>query len=275
MKFLEGLDNDIKISLLKQIRDLWTHTSTAIEGNTLTLGETAFVIEEGLTIKGKPLRDHNEVRGHARAIEIIYRLMEKTRIDTEDVFDLHTAVQVEDVLDVLRPAGKWKTEPNGTYAVIDEKQVFIEYAAPQDVPALMERWIGLFNEAISRPPSDGECHISYAKLHVSFVQIHPFSDGNGRMARLLANGPVIKAGYPPIVIPVEERQTYISLLASYRAGTGSLTARDIKLVAEESEAFGKFAEFCAVCRDSLMELVKRAREVQGERNAYRMDRPGK
>jgi len=55
MKFLQNLDEDIKRNLLAQLRNLWTHTSTAIEGNTLTLGETAFVLEEGLTVSGKPV----------------------------------------------------------------------------------------------------------------------------------------------------------------------------------------------------------------------------
>ncbi len=64
---LQHLDEDIRLALLRQVRDLWTHSSTAIEGNTLTLGETKFVLEEGLTISGKPLKDHQEVVGQARA----------------------------------------------------------------------------------------------------------------------------------------------------------------------------------------------------------------
>ena len=75
--FLQDLDNDIRDALLAQLRNLWTHTSTAIEGNTLTLGETAFVIEEGLTISGKPLKDHEEVVGHAKAIDLVYDLIRR------------------------------------------------------------------------------------------------------------------------------------------------------------------------------------------------------
>ena len=72
MEFFKHLDSDLKTALKAQLRDLWTHTSTALEGNSLTLGETKFVIEEGLTVSGKPLADHQEVVGHARAIELIY-----------------------------------------------------------------------------------------------------------------------------------------------------------------------------------------------------------
>ena len=73
-KFLDGLDADIRQSLLNQLRDLWTHNSTALEGNSLTLGETSFVIAEGLTVSGKPFKDHEEVVGHARAIDLIYAI---------------------------------------------------------------------------------------------------------------------------------------------------------------------------------------------------------
>jgi len=83
LNFLKDLDNDLKKALIIQLRDLWSHTSTAIEGNTLTLGETAFVLEEGLTISGKPLKDHEEVVGHARAIDLIYDLVENKTVFTE------------------------------------------------------------------------------------------------------------------------------------------------------------------------------------------------
>jgi Fic family protein len=76
---LENLDKDLQHALLTQLRNLWTHTSTAIEGNTLTLGETAFVLSEGLTVSGKPLKDHEEVVGHARAIDLVYGLINKMR----------------------------------------------------------------------------------------------------------------------------------------------------------------------------------------------------
>lgn len=125
LKALEGLDQDIQQSLLAQIRDLWTHTSTAIEGNTLTLGETKFVIEEGLTVSGKPLKDHQEVMGHARAIELIYRGLEEP-LTKARLFEFHRAVQCEAVADIYKPYGAWKVEPNGTYAVTEDGgQVFI------------------------------------------------------------------------------------------------------------------------------------------------------
>ena len=109
MEFFQHLDSDIKAALKAQLRDFWTHSSTAIEGNTLTLGETKFVIEEGLTISGKPLKDHQEVVGHARAIDLSYAMVGRTEIRDTDLFELHKAVMTQTVVDVyfntrLRPA---------------------------------------------------------------------------------------------------------------------------------------------------------------------------
>lgn len=141
--FLDGLDADLRRSLVAQVRNLWTHTSTAIEGNTLTLGETAFVLEEGLTISGKPLKDHEEVVGYARAIDLLNDLANRHEdVSEKDIFLLHRAVQTSVLMDVFRPVGAWKREPNGTYTVTEDgKQVFIEYAPPSDVPDLMREWL--------------------------------------------------------------------------------------------------------------------------------------
>ena len=99
--YLSGLDDDLKKSLQEQLRILWTHTSNAIEGNTLTLGETYQVLTEGLTINGKPLSHHNEVVGHAKAIDLIQEYTQKnTPITPQEIFDLHQTVQTQVILSV-------------------------------------------------------------------------------------------------------------------------------------------------------------------------------
>ena len=215
-KFFENLDDDIRNSLLKQLRTLWTHTSTAIEGNTLTLGETDFILNEGLTVSGKPLKDHKEVEGHAKAIELVYSILDKKTIKVEDIFMLHRALQTEIQVDIYQPTGTWKIENNGTYHIDEEdNQIFINYATPQDVPMLMDKWLEMLNRVKSDLNAQEICKV-YAELHLSLVSIHPFADGNGRMARLLSNIPILRAGAPPITINKNHRREYIALLSSYQ-----------------------------------------------------------
>lgn len=265
--FFDGLDQDIRAALIAQLRNLWTHTSTALEGNTLTLGETAFVIDEGLTVSGKSLKDHHEVIGHARAIDLVYDLVRRdSPIVEQDVFNLHTAVQTELVTDIMKPVGAWKQEPNGTYAIDAQgKQVFIDYAAPRDVPVLMQAWLATLNQKMRAARDVDSALTAYIELHVSFVRIHPFFDGNGRMARLLANLPVLRSGSPPIVIPKEKRREYINLLATYELATGAATENASLL--PRPELLTAFRAFCAEAWNASTELVEQARQQQRKRAA--------
>jgi Fic family protein len=264
--FMQNLDNDIRDALLAQLRNLWTHTSTAIEGNTLTLGETAFILEEGLTISGKPLKDHEEVVGHARAIDLVYDLIRGGSDLTEkDLFDLHKAIQTEQIIDVYKPVGAWKVEPNSTVIVSGDTQAIFEFAAPKDVPELMQGWLALFQETCKENAANKESAlVAYVCLHVSFVRIHPFWDGNGRMARLIANIPVIRAGYPPIIIPKEHRQEYINALSEYHLAVGTVTARNELL--PDVDKLDRFKRFCAESWSGSIRLVDNAQRKQQERN---------
>lgn len=265
MEFIEGLDNDIKKSLLVQLRNLWTHNSVAIEGNTLTLGETAFVIKEGLTIKGKPLKDHEEVVGHSTAVELIYGLLKKKDpISVNDLFSLHKAVQTQRVVDIYKPIGNWKKEPNRTEVVIDNDQKSIEYSPPNQIQELMEIWLSFLNDQMNTIGTKKNAIEAYAKLHMLFVHIHPFYDGNGRMARLLSNLPVIKAGFPPIVILKTDRYEYIHLLASYQISVGQIVIG--KSILRDNNPLRKFINFCGQSWASSMDLIERAFADQEKRD---------
>ena len=263
MKFLEGLAEDIKKNLLEQLRVLWTHTSTAIEGNTLSLRETAFVLSEGLTISGKPLKDHRDVEGHARAVDAMYRLVKKGAITPADLFDLHKLVISEQLLDAYKPAGDWIKENNSTNITINSKQTMIEYSSHGEVPELMSRWLDMLNKEIESSKERPEVLNAYAKLHVSFVGIHPFWDGNGRIARLVSNLPCLKAGYPPIIIAKEKRYDYIMALAEYQFAHG-VPSLKTELV-QEGQLLNKFSAFCEQNWRASMELVEQAQALQRNR----------
>ena len=266
-EFLAGLDKDIQKMLLDQLRDLWTHTSTAIEGNTLCLGDTKFILDEGLTVSGKPIKDHQEVIGHAKAIELIY-LMLGRKITETDFFELHKAVQTEIVTDIYKPYGGWKVEPNGTYAINDEgKQVFVEYAHPSAVPVLIEGIIDCINEASVSTISLEQAPAIYAKIHMGIAHTHPFWDGNGRIARLVANIPLLNAGLPPIVMASENKREYIESLAKYQGLVGEI---DIKVgVWPQPSMLSEFIAFCDKSYGSTKALIDQARKQQASRSKPR------
>ncbi len=264
----EHLDNDLRKALLTQLRNLWTHTSTAIEGNTLTLGETAFVLSEGLTISGKSLKDHQEVVGHARAIDLLYDFLQPGRqsFSEDDLFALHKAVQTENVMDVYKPVGNWKKEPNSTVGVVDGHQVIFEYSMPGNVPQLMDNWFALYHDIDTaiQPDNSQQALSGYVHLHVAFVRIHPFFDGNGRMARLVANLPVLKAGLPPIIIPREQRKQYIDALSAYHYAVGQIQAGDPLL--PEPDKLQPFNAFCEQAWQESISLVDEVRKKQQRRD---------
>jgi Fic family protein len=257
-KFLKGLNSAKKTALIKQLRDLWTHTSTGIEGNTLTLGDTHFVLELGLTISGKSIKDHQEVIGHARAIDLLYKNL-NLPVTEQSVFDLHKAVQTEQMTDIYKPNGAWKIEPNGTYAVTKkDQQVYIEYALPSEVPSLMSEIINELNSLDTEHITLDNAHKVYSKIHAGIAHTHPFWDGNGRIARLLANIPLLRAGLPPIVIPNEERRAYIQLLAEYQLTTGQISKTTGTW--PQPHLLDEFEGFIKECYSITKELVEKAHQ---------------
>ena len=258
--FLESVEPAKRKALLAQLRDLWTHGSTAIEGNTLSLGDTHSILELGLTISGKPLREHHEIIGHAKAIDLIYSLCSKDSrqlLTKQTLFDLHKAVQLDVVMDIYEPVGQWKVEPNYANSVLSNGEaVIIEYALPQEVDSLMVHFIQTINDYDSESITIKNAQATFAKLHLAFVHIHPFADGNGRLARLIANLPLLKAGLPPLLLDQNKRREYITLLADYQA---SIKAPNTQSFMESgfwpnAKQLIPFTDFCGECYQSTIML---------------------
>ena len=176
-----------------------TFTSNAIEGNSLTAAETQLVIEHGITIGGKPLKDHLEALDHHEAIVYVRAIAKNTAALTEfDVRTLHSLV--------LRRA-----DPNiaGRYA--DQGRFVLTetgrraFPRPAEVPALM----GAFAEWLRSAPDIPDTAFA---AHRRLVAIHPFNDGNGRTARLLMNLILIRGGYPPVSVRPIDRLAYIAAI---------------------------------------------------------------
>ncbi|MDH2449322.1 Fic family protein (plasmid) [Priestia megaterium] len=188
---------------LKSLREKllleWTYNTNAIEGNTLTMNETKVVLE-GITVGGKTMREHLEVINHRDAIAYVEEIVQKGEPLTEwQIKNLHRLV-LKGIDD----------EYAGVYR---DQQVFIAGAkhtppAPYLIKEQMEQLIKWYeNEAQKLHPVERG-----AMLHAIFVGIHPFIDGNGRTSRLLLNLELMKAGFPAIVIKVENRLAYYEAL---------------------------------------------------------------
>jgi Fic family protein len=126
------LDSYEKEALLKKLRIKWIYNSNAIEGNTLSEGDTSFIIENGLTVQGKSLSEHQQVIGHMKALDLIYAMLEQESIAEEDLFLLHKAIQTEYLVDSERPNGAYKIIPNGRWINIDGKDQHVYYPLPED-----------------------------------------------------------------------------------------------------------------------------------------------
>jgi Fic family protein len=266
MKFLDGLSDNLKKSLLKGLRVLWTHASTSLEGNTLTLGETDFVLSEGMTIKGKPLKDHRDVEGHARAVDLLLDLVRKDKFTAEDLFNLQRLVINKQILDVYKPVGGWKNENNFTTITLGDTPRILQFSNYLEVPQLMARWLDLLNNEVKAPKAPKEALESFVRLHVSFVGIHPFWDGNGRIARLVSNLPCLKSGYPPIIIENNRRYDYITALAEYQLANGVPTVKTDLVFDNPS-----LENFYSVCEQSWAKswtLVDEARALQKKQNTH-------
>ncbi len=216
---------DVEGRIVQKLRLDWNYNSLAIEGNSLNYGETIAFIMHGVTAKGKPLKDHLDLKGHNKAIDFIMEIVKNfDRFTESDLRQLHELILVEPYeVDAVTPDGKptkkmitigsYKTSANHVQTKTGEIHY---YASVEDTPAKMTdlmRWFNKMNH-------DSEVHplIFATFFHHKFVAIHPFDDGNGRMARLLMNLILLKNHFPPIVVKLADRNEYYGALAQADAG---------------------------------------------------------
>lgn len=188
--------------LKEQFQIEMTYNSNGIEGNTLTLNETYWVFQEGITVKGKTLKEHLEVKDHKRALQKLYQLVESpTDLDFTErlVKDLHQAV-----IEMSEEGDDHEYRPTDVFISGSDHKP----CAPQEIPKAMK-------ELIRWSQREGQQYhpVEFAALfHHRFVHIHPFLDGNGRTARLLMNLFLMRAGYPLVIILKNDRQKYYRVL---------------------------------------------------------------
>lgn len=193
----------------------YTHDSNAIEGNTLTLSETALVLQ-GITIDQKPLKDHLEAVGHRDAFRYLCdRVSDGADLDEWFIRELHSLVLAD------RPVDR------GAYRRIQVKIVGAAHVPPDPltVPDEMRSLLARLRASRRHPIERA------ALFHILFEAVHPFVDGNGRTGRLLLNFMLMKHGYPPINIKFADRRRYYKAFTAYHRDGDNGEAM-IRLVAE-------------------------------------------
>lgn len=185
----------------------WTYNSNSIEGNTLSLNETRIVLEDGMTVKGKSMREHLEVTNHHDAISHLERLVRSdSPLLEREILDLHEMVMLrieKEFAGRLRNAGVRIVGAN-----------FTPPNAMKVAPLLTE-----LIDFVNTNPDGLDPVVLAAVFHHRFVWIHPFFDGNGRTVRLVMNLLLMRKGFPPAIILRNDRRKYYDALN--RANNGS------------------------------------------------------
>ncbi len=232
---VQKLHNDLRVML--------TYHSNAIEGNTLSLAETQMVLEYGVTVDGHPLREFLEVTNHAEAFDALSSFV-NNRITGKTVLALHQLVmdKFDDHAGELRSV-----------------QVYVRGAPftpppARDVPLYLEQWVHWLtsDDALRYEP------VTRAAIaHHDFETIHPFTDGNGRVGRLLLNLMLMQTGYPPALVLREWRSRYSQALQAAHVGQHTPLIDLIGLAVEG--ALDLYLEACVESSQHLLPLQELAR----------------
>ena len=211
------------------------HHSTAIEGNTLTQGETKSVLIDGYVPRAIELRELNEVLNYKSFTKhMIADLQAAREVTTEYIKEIHGILCHEAIESV---PGRFKTQPN---MVIGAD--FIP-SPPYRVPMDMENWVQDLKVQLDYAKTEKDVVAAVCRQHFAFERIHPFSDGNGRVGRALLVYSCLQSGIVPIVIPVSQKKLYINYLNNM--DLDGLVAFSLELMEEEKqrmEAFGVLFE---------------------------------
>lgn len=197
----------LPVSAVKRLKEQFaiemTYNSNAIEGNSLTLKETYLVINEGLTIKGKPLKDHLEAKNHQEALEYLYDLVEKDKKNTFSENSIRSLNQIVQQNIDKEWAGRYRNS-----AVIIGGA---DHKPPEalEISKLMQNLIKWVRE------NKKKIHpVELASImHHNLVFIHPFFDGNGRTSRLAMNIILMQAGFPLVIVLKNDRKKYYQTLS--------------------------------------------------------------
>ena len=223
----------------------FTYNSNAIEGNTMTLDETALVLRDGITVGGKTIREHLEITGHRDAWYLVEELVKQpTPLTEKMILDIHQLV----LIDRKDDAGRYRRLP------VYIRGVPVELPQPWQVPIEMERLLADYHGEMQNLHPVKRA----AVFHLKFETVHPFIDGNGRVGRLLMNLELMKDGFVPIDIKFTDRQRYIDCFKTWQNGDFDSSGMEL-LTAEYTKA--RLEEYVHI-----LDIANGIRQIPDEQN---------
>lgn len=196
----EQLPKEVLQRFDKSFEIEYTHNSTAIEGNTLSLIQTKAVLEDGISVGGKMLREIYEVVNHDKAFGFIKKcIAEGKTLDEKIVKDIH-ALLMDNII------------TGGIYRNVEVRITGAKHKPP--VPNAMYQQIKNFYADMPYKENGNDIELA-AWTHAEFVKIHPFVDGNGRTSRMIMNYQLMASGFLPVSIAKENRLEYFEALEAY------------------------------------------------------------
>ena len=230
----------------------FNYNSNHIEGNTLTYGQTELLLIFGKVDGSVKMQDLEEMKAHNVCLEMMKtEATDKERPLTERfIRELHRTLLREDysVYKTLNDgtqtsyvihAGVYKTRPNSVKTVTGE---IFEYASPEETPALMTSLINWYNDSVEKGILSA---VELASLfHYRYIRIHPFEDGNGRIARLLVNFILLRGGYPMIIVRSNDKDNYLNALNSSDINVGLVPSDGANAELEQIQPFTEYMQMC-------------------------------
>ena len=224
---LPPMPEQVRRAYEEGVRMRWDTHSNAIEGNSLKYADTVLLLLYGRTRGSRLIREYEEIQGHDVAILHMQDLIAAGKpLTEEDLLHLHRLMMVKpyttqvtthkgEIIVSTVHIGRYKTEPNMAVRPDDSVRHFLP---PEEVPENMVSFLRGVNADVQGPHPPADVADILARQHHAFLGIHPFDDGNGRMARLLLNYVGQSLGYPALVIEEEARSEYVATLVAADAG---------------------------------------------------------
>lgn len=251
-KSVQPLSAEVQSKIDRKFMLEFNYNSNHIEGNTLTYGQTELLLMFGKVDSDAKMHDLEEMKAHNVGLKMMQEEANASDRPLTEYFirELHRTLLREDytvrkelpdgnTTTYTVHAGQYKTRPNSVITATGER---FEYASPEETPALMSDLVEWYNNAVEEGSLSA---IELASLfHYRYIRIHPFEDGNGRIARLLVNFILLRAGYPMIIVRSNDKDKYLSALNSSDLKVGLVPSDGAHANIDQIQPFVEYMKSC-------------------------------